>query len=115
MSARGECATAGNVDDIAVGLGAGDVFGRDVPAGSDLVLDQDGAVVEVRPDLFGDPACDEVRSAARREADDKVNVLRRVGLGERIFSERHHVQCRSRCTQSQTASGQSGHGALHLV
>ena len=88
MPARGECATAGDVDDIAVRLGAGDVLSRNVSAGSDLVLDQDGAVVEVRPDLFRDPARDEVRSAAGSEADDKVNVLRWVGLCERIISER---------------------------
>ena len=87
MPARGECATAGDVDDIAVRLGAGDVLGRNVSAGSDLVLHQDGAVIEVRPDLFRDPARDEVRSAAGSEADDKVNVLRWVGLCERIISE----------------------------
>ena len=44
MAAGGKRVAAGNVDRVAIGLGARDVFGRNVADCTDLVLDNDGTI-----------------------------------------------------------------------
>ena len=60
----------------------GDVFGGDIASGPRLVLD-DERLAELLGHELREDAADDVVGAARGEADDDADRLRRIGVGAR--------------------------------
>ena len=82
----GDCVAAVQENCVAVGLGTRDVFDGEVAAGTGAVFNDD-VLARHRTDFFGEVAHDHVRTAARREAADEVNILRRPLLRDRGLRE----------------------------
>ena len=79
MAAGGQCVAAGEIERVAVRRGTRDKLGRDIADGANLVFDDDGPV-ELALQFVGNKTRNHIGSAAGREADDKTDILRWIGL-----------------------------------
>src|SRR6476646_8925720 len=82
MHIGGNRARALDVDRVAVGLGARDIFGGDVAHRAGLILDNDGTA-DHGPQLLGIEAYENIGAAAGWISADKMQILRRIGLRAR--------------------------------
>src|SRR5204862_6269192 len=73
VHAGGDGGAGEGIEHVPVGLGAGDELGRDIAVGADLVLDHYGAAGD-RPQLFGEVAHENIRTAARRKSADQPDI-----------------------------------------
>ena len=68
-----------DIERIAIGLGAGDVIGREIAAGADAVFNDD-RLVEGRLHALGEETCEDIRAAAARKGADDADFARRKFL-----------------------------------